>query len=176
MLDNKPAEECHARLLPGKPIPDWAYETIRLFDANAYDIKEESIETVPLDRVVGTDHWSYGNKLTWLQMLLYSKKCNRYTPKRFVLPLSDAFEPHKLRYYRVVQNENYYIADGNHRTAQLKLMGLESIQATVLIVSPRPNPVEPVYIEPEQPHEKDTTSLFALLARWSAVLSAKLLR
>lgn len=32
MLDNRPAEEHFALLFPGKPIPGWAYETIRYFD------------------------------------------------------------------------------------------------------------------------------------------------
>lgn len=173
MLDNKPAEECFYRLLPGKSIPAWAYEMIQLFDADAYNVVEQRIETVPLGKVVGTGHWSYGNKLTWLQMLTYSKKCKEYKPERFVLPLSKEFEPDRLSYYRVGETDVYHIAHCNHRTAQLKLMGLESIEATVLIASPRQKPVEPVYVEPEQPNEKNTDSAFAWLTRWRDVLSAK---
>lgn len=173
MLDNKPAEECYARLLPGKPIPEWAYEMIQLFDADAYDVREERIENVYLDKVVGTGHWSYGNKLTWLQMLAYSKKCREYTPARFVLPLSKDFEPDRLSYYRVGETDEYHIAHCNHRTAQLKLMGIESIQATVLIVAPRKKPVQPVSIEPVQTNEENTNSAFAWLARWRDGLSAK---
>ncbi|KAB7725850.1 hypothetical protein F5984_25520 [Rudanella paleaurantiibacter] len=60
MSDNRPAEEHFALLFPGKPIPSWAYETIRYFDYHAYNTGEENVETVRLERVIGTTHPSYG--------------------------------------------------------------------------------------------------------------------
>lgn len=65
MLDNSAAEEHYAVLFPGKPIPAGAYKTIQLFDDQRYYTRIGVVEIVPLSRVVGTTHWSYGNKLTW---------------------------------------------------------------------------------------------------------------
>ncbi len=172
MLDNKPAEEHFALLFPEKPIPGWVYETIRYFDYHAYKIGEERVETVRLDEVVGTTHPSYGNKLTWLQMLTYAKKRSNFLPER--MPGLLATDPSRLHFARMHGTKDYYlIGEGNHRMTAYKLADMETIDCTVCVAYPKPKSVEPVYIEPEQPNEKNTISLFDWLARLRDVLSAK---
>lgn len=172
MLDNKPAEEHFALLFPGKPIPGWAYETIRYFDYHAYKIGEERVETVRLDEVVGTTHPSYGNKLTWLQMLTYAKKRSNFRPER--MPGLLATDPSWLHFARMDgTKEHYLVGEGNHRLTAYKLAGMETIDCTVCVAHPKPKPVEPVYIEPIQRNEKSTVSVFAWLARWRDILPTR---
>lgn len=131
------------------------------------------METVRLEQVVGTDHESYGNKLTWLQMLTYAKKRSNFRPGR--MPGLLATDPSRLQLERIDGTQDYYlVGEGNHRLSAYKLSGMETINCAVCVAYDRPKPVEPVYIEPEQRHEKNTTSISAWLAHWRDVLSAKL--
>lgn len=165
MLDNSEAEKHYAILFQNKAIPAWAYEKIRLFDAQRYNTRIGAIETVPLNRVIGTSHWSYGNKLTWLQMLTYAKKRSNFRPDRFEGLL--ASDPSRLDFVRIDQTDEYYLwGEGNHRLTAFKLAGIESIECHVYVAFPKIKPVEPVIIESVQQNEKDKHSVFDLLARW----------
>ncbi len=171
MLDNRAAEEHFAVLFPGKPIPAWAYETIKLFDDQRYDIRIDVVEikTVPISRVVGTTHCNYGNKLTWLQMLTYATRHSNFRPDRFQGLL--ALDPTKLNFIRIDQTDEYYLCgDGNHRLTAFKLADVESIKCHVYIAFPKAKPVEPVFIESVQQNEKDKQSIFDWLARWRDLL------
>lgn len=173
MLDNRDAEEHYNVLFPGKPIPAWAYEKIRLFDDQRYDTKIGVVETVPLRRVVGTAHWSYGNKLTWLEMLTYAKKRSNFRPDRFQGLL--ASDPAKLDLVRIDQTDEYYLyGEGNHRLTAFKLAGIESIECLVYVAFPKAKPAKPVFIESIQQNEKDKQSIFDWLARWRYLLPERL--
>lgn len=169
MLDNSEAEEHYAILFPNKTVPAWAYEKIRLFDDQRYSTRIGVVETVPLNRVVGTTHWSYGNKLTWLQMLTHAKKRSNFRPDRFQgLLVSD---PSRLGFGRIDQTDEYYLwGEGNHRLTAFKLAEIESIECHVDIAFPKIKPVEPVIFESVQQNEKDKHSVFDWLARWRDVL------
>ncbi len=172
MLDNKPAEDHFALLFPGKPIPAWANEIIQFFDDSIYHIHDGKVETVKLEHVVGTTHPSYGNKLTWLQMLTYAKKRSNFRPDR--MPGLLTTDPSRLAFVRVDETQNYYLlGEGNHRLTAYKLAGMEAIDCTVYMAYPKPKPVEPTYFESEQRNEKDKRSLFDWLARWRNVMPEK---
>ena len=169
MLDNKEAEEHYAILFPSKTIPGWAYEKIRLFDDQRYNSRIGGVETVLLNRVVGTTHWSYGNKLTWLQMLTYAKKRSNFRPDRFEGLL--ASDPLRLHFVRIDKTDEYYLwGEGNHRLTAFKLAGIESIECHVYIAFPKIKTVEPVVNESVQQNEKDKQSIFDWLSRWRDVL------
>ncbi len=172
MLDNSVAEEQYAILFPGKPIPAWAYEKIRLFDDQRYDTRTGVVETVPFSRVVGTTHQRYGNKLTWLQMLAYAKKRSNFTPDRIKGLL--AFDPSRLDLVRIDKTDEYYLrGEGNHRLTAFKLAGIESIKCHVYVAFPKAKPVEPVFIESVQHNEKHKQSIFDLFAHWRDRLSER---
>lgn len=173
MLDNNAAEEQYAILFPGKPIPAWAYEKIRLFDDQRYYTRTGTVETVSLSRVVGTTHQSYGSKLTWLQMLAYAKKRSNFTPERIKGLL--ASDPSRLDFIRIESTDEYYLCgEGNHRLTAFKLAGIESIECHVHIAFPKAKPVEPVLIEFVQHNEKDKQPIFDWFARWRDRLSERL--
>lgn len=136
MLNPSPttAEHEYARLFPNQAIPDWALGKMKLLEYHKYSLKEDGSKTVPLSRIVGTTHGSYGDKVRWLNMLTAKKKSN-FRPQNWPGFLSA--DTSSLDLIRIDGTEDYYInGEGNHRISALKLAGRESISCNVQIAYP----------------------------------------
>ena len=87
-------------------------------------------QKILLSSIVGTDHFSYGNKETWLSMLSNGKRIEKnlrsYLDKPNFFENHDKYNyPHNLSYSTINDSDYYISGSGNHRTIIAKFVFAE---------------------------------------------------
>ncbi len=110
---------------PNKPLPEWAENQSLYLDTNKFKQGEIISEKVILSKIVGSTHWSYCNykfSRTWLEALHNLQDLHTFSPDKLdVINTSSG-----VTLYKVVEDDLYYILDGNHRVTLLKFKGDET--------------------------------------------------
>lgn len=115
----------------------WANDKLELFDLGKFQKFKYFItkysktnQKILLSSIVGTDHFSYGNKETWLSMLSNGKRIEKnlrsYLDKPNFFENHDKYNyPHNLSYSTINGSDYYISGSGNHRTIIAKFVFAE---------------------------------------------------
>ena len=127
------SDEIYKLFFQGKQVPEHCFDKVKLFDHSLYDYEDTKVVEVPLSRLVGTDHMSYGDRVPrWIDMLTYLKKRDSisYSPQQIGKILAAPIDNVLLAYFPET-NEYYIYSGGNHRMTFHKLSGITYIKAHV---------------------------------------------
>lgn len=115
-------------------IKEWCFEkTIYIEDLEDYKFYNHRIYhknyNVPIDKVIGTDHFSYINR-RWIDLFGNMKKSKSYWNKVNFLEFSKTSEFSKGYSYAKL-GDSYFVTQGNHRNCEAKFSELQSVRVPV---------------------------------------------
>lgn len=122
-------------LFPDRAIPPHLNDWIKLFNGPEYEASScSNKEKVSLSDIVGSCHSKYGNRITWLQMMAYSKHLYVST-ENYLAILQHNQEAICLT--RISGTSTYYIERGNQQITARKIAGYKYITCSVTTAVPK---------------------------------------
>ncbi|REC45787.1 hypothetical protein [Chryseobacterium sp. 5_R23647] len=121
---------------PNFEVEEWCFETLKKVESvEYYKFYNSTIEhkkyVVPVDKIVGTTHWSYIGR-RWIDLPYQMKRFrNHYNVNSFLeFVKTEDFTNNDLSYIKY--GDCFFISGGNHRTSQAKFSNLKNITTEVI--------------------------------------------